>query len=205
MANYSDAAIVRAIVKMTLHGQLCENVLHLRTRNAGIPDFEIAATVRDKYWRLLNDEVSEEVTCDSISVQEIFPVATDPFELVVAEVGAQVGNAVPTSVAAVVACKTGFGGRRNRGRKYIPGLLMTNCENSRIDDARFGSLQAVMENINAWFQPAQALSNLYWGILHRSLNGAPVPLAANSLVNITSVALRRTLGTMRSRIPGHGN
>lgn len=205
MALYSDAAIVRAVVKMTLHGQLCENVIHLKTRNADIPDNEIAATVRDKYWRLLNDEVSEQVTCDSISVQEIFPNAKDPFELAVAEVGAQVGDAIPTSVAAVVAMKTGLGGRPNRGRKYIPGLLMTNCENSRIDDARFASLQAVMENINAWFQTAQAQSNLWWGILHRRLNGQPVPLGANSFVPVTSVLLRRILGTMRSRIPGHGN
>jgi hypothetical protein len=205
VANYSDAAIVRAICKMRLHGQLCENVIHLQTRNAAIPDFEIAATFRDKYWRQLNDEVSEEVTCDSVSVQEIYPVATDPFELAVGEVGAQVGNSVPTSVAAIVAKKTGLGGRKNRGRIYIPGLLMSNCENSVIDDARFGSLQATMDNINAWFQPAQALSNLYWGVLHRRLNGAPVPLGAGSFTKVTSVILRRTLGTMRTRIPGHGN
>lgn len=205
MALYSNAAIVRAIVKMRLHGQLCENILHLRTKNALIPDNEIAATVRDQYWRALNDEISEEVTCETVSVQEIFPTPTDPFELAVAEVGAQVGNAIPTSVAAVVAMKTGLGGRRNRGRKYIPGLLMSNCENSVIDDARFASLQAVMNNINSWFQQGNALSNLVWGVLHRRAAGAPVPLDAAAFVPVTSVILRRVLGTMRSRIPGHGN
>jgi hypothetical protein len=205
MALYSNAAIVRAILKMRLHGQLVENVFYLRTKNADIPDTEIAASARDDIWRLLNDEVSEELTCETISVQEIFPVARDPYELAVAEVGAQVGNAIPTSVAAVASMKTGFAGKSKRGRKYIAGLLMSNCENSVIDDARYASLQAVLNNINANFQASNALKNLTWGVLHTRAGGAPVPLAAESYTPVTSVILRRVLGTMRSRIPGHGD
>jgi hypothetical protein len=204
MANYSDAAIVRAVLRMRLHGQLIENVFFLRTKNAGIPDNEIAASVRTEIWNRLNDEVSSELTCEAITVQEIFPNAKDPFELAVNEAGVLPDEAAPTAVAAVVSMKTGLGGRSNRGRKYIAGLQRTNIDQSRIDAGRLASMQGTFDLMQAFFNAGNNLSNLTWGIFHRTKNGQPVPLSANSYTPVTSVNVQPFTGTMRSRLPGHG-
>src|SRR5215213_5440693 len=148
MANYSDDAIVRAVVRGTMHGQLVENVWHLRTKNAGIPDTEIATTVRDKIWRQLLDNLSGDLTCDIISVQEIFPVMRDPYEKVIGESGASEGSALPAANAIVIAFKTGLGGRRNRGRKYLAGLVDNEHTDSRISDTRLAALQSDANSIN---------------------------------------------------------
>lgn len=204
MANYSDAAIIRGVVKGHLHGQLIENVFFFRAKNAGIPDFEIAATVRDKVVNYMQQSVSEQMVFESNTVQEIFPVMRDPFELVYTRGGLQVGEAAPSLVAGIVSLKTGLGGRRNRGRKYVAGLLRDNIDSSLIDVGRVASMQSEWETINSWFQVGNALSNLTWGILHRSFNGAPVPVDANSYVPITSVVVQRIAGSMRTRRPGRG-
>lgn len=205
MANYSNLAIVRAIIMMTLHGQLVENVFHFRTKNAGIPDTEIATTIRDEVWRHMDDNMSAEVTCNTISVQEIFPTPTDPFEKAIGEVGALEGDSLPAANAVVVALKTGFGGRRNRGRKYIAGMVAAETENSALIPTRLAAVQDDWTAINTFFQQGNASANLVWGVLHRRAAGAPVPLTADSFVAITSAIVRPNLGTMRSRLPGHGS
>jgi hypothetical protein len=204
MALYSDAAIVRAVVKAHLHGQLIENVFFLRTKNANIPDNEIAATVRDKILNYMQQSVSDEYVAFGVTVQEIFPVKRDPYELALTRAGLQVGLAAPSLVAAIVSLKTGFGGRRNRGRKYVAGLLRDNIDQSIIDAPRVTSMQSEWDSINSWFQQSNNLSNLTWGILHRTLNGAPVPLDANAYVPITSVVVQSIAGSMRTRRPGRG-
>lgn len=204
MANYSDAAIIRGVVSGHLHGQLVENVFFFRAKNAGIPDNEIAATVRDKVVDQLNNDVSEQMVFERVKVQEIFPVMRDPFELPINMAGVQAGEAAPSLVAGIVSLKTGLGGRRNRGRKYVAGLLRDNIDLSLIDQARVDSMQVSWNSINSWFAADNNLSNLTWGILHRTLNGAPVPLSADSYVPITSVVVQRVAGSMRTRRPGRG-
>lgn len=205
MANYSNAAIVRAIAYYTLDSQLVENVWILRTRNAGIPDSEIATSFRNEVVRRFLPRQTDELTCDRVSVQEIFPTPTDPFELAVAESGAIEGDPLPTAMALVMAMKTGFGGRRNRGRKYIAAVPEADVEASRLTSARLADWQGAADLIAAFFAAGNALSNLDLGILHRVNAGAPVPLTADSFVRVTSLIIRPVLGTMRSRIPGHGN
>lgn len=204
MANYSNAAIVRAICKYRMHEQLIENIWHFRTRNAGIPDNEIALTIRNEVVRRFLPRQSDDITCEAISVQEIFPTARDPYELNVGEVGAQEGASIPTAMAVVVSQKTGFGGRRNRGRKYFAGLIESDEENSRISNTAKGEWQGALNLVSAFFAESNAQSNLSLGIVHRSLNGQPVPLAADSFVIITSQTVNSVLGTFRTRIPGHG-
>lgn len=205
MANYSDNAIVRVVVRYSFDAQLVENVWTLRTRNAGIPDNEIALSVRNEIVRRFLPRQADDLTCDIISVQEIFPVPTDPYELAVAESGAQEGDPLPTAMAVIMALKTGFGGRRNRGRKYLSAIPETDVEASRLSAARLADWQAAADLVMAFFAPGNALSNLDLGVLHRVNAGAPVPLSADSFVQVTSVIIRGVLGTMRSRIPGHGN
>lgn len=200
----SNAAILRVVVKMTMHSQLVENVWYVRTKNAAIPESEVITTIRDNIWRKINQNISGDVTCDAISIQEIFPVHQDPYEEAIGEDGQLEGEALPTEVAAVVALKTGLGGRRNRGRKYIAGLVPGDTSQSRIISTRFDALQSDLNEIKNFFLASNSFSNLEMGIVHRSLAGAPVPLTADSFVPVNNIILRQILGTMRTRIPGHG-
>lgn len=204
MANYSDAAIVRAVIKAHLHGQLIENVFYLRTKNAGIPDNEIADSVHTQILNRMTQEVSEEYVAFGVTVQEIFPVKRDPFEKAVNQAGIQVGLAAPSLVAAIVSLKTGLGGRRNRGRKYVAGLLRDNIDQSIIDAPRVTSMQTQWNAMQQFFTATNNLSNLTWGILHRTLNGQPVPLDANAYTPVTSVVVQAIAGSMRTRRPGRG-
>lgn len=205
MANYSADAIIRAVCIGSLDSQLVENVYHLKAKNAGIPDNEIAATVRDKIVTQLQPNFCDELVFTAVTVQEIFPTPRDPYELAINIAGGQAGDPLPSFNAGVCALKTGLGGRRNRGRKYYAGLLNDDITASRIITSRLGALQIDMDAINSWFAAGNGLSNLTWGIVHRQLNGAPVPLAANSYVPITSAVFRDVVGTMRSRKIGHGS
>lgn len=204
MANYSGDAIIRGVVSGHMHGQLIENVFFFKAKNAGIPDNEIAATVRDNVVDQMNNDVSEQMVFESVKVQEIFPVARDPYELAINMAGLQAGEAAPSLVAAIVSLKTGLGGRRNRGRKYVAGLLRDNIDQSIIDQARVDSMTVSWQAINSWFAAGNNLSNLTWGIVHRTLGGNPVPLSADSYVPITSIVVQRVAGSMRTRRPGRG-
>lgn len=202
---YSDAAIIRAVIYQTLHFQEVQNVYFVRAKNASIPGNEILLTIRDEIARRWKPVQSSQLTIDRITIQELYPVARDPEELAVAEVGAVATNAVPTGMAVVASQKTGLGGRSNRGRKYIAGLTEDDHENSRINPDRIDEWQAQATAIQNFFAAGNASSNLIMGIVHRSSGGAPVPIGAGSFVNMTSLTVKSILGTMRSRLPGHGN
>lgn len=162
------------------------------------------ADIRTHTWDYMKLDLSAELLCESITLQELFPVMRDPEELSVAQNASLSGEACPTSVAAVISLKTGLGGRRNRGRKYVAGLVKDESINSRIDDTRLGSMQTQWDAVAFWFRPANASAYVDWGIIHRSSGGTPVPIDATNFVPITSVVVRSITGTMRTRIPGHG-
>lgn len=202
---YSNAAIIRVVIYHTLHFQEVQNRYYVRTKNADIPGNEILITLRDEIWRRWKPVVSSQVTCDRITIQELHPVARDPEELAVAEVGAIATNAVPVGVAVVVSQKTGLGGRHNRGRKYIAGLTEDDHENSRINPTRIDEWQAQADAIQAFFVATNASANLNMGIV-KNAGGTPrPPIAAGDFVPQTQLIVRSILGTMRSRLPGHGN
>lgn len=204
MPATSPSAIVRVVVQGRLHGQLAENVWHMRSYIAGTPDNEIALNVRDNLTRSLRPHQSNEYTVLNIYAQEIFPVARDPFELPVAESGTVATESLPGAMAAVLTLRTGLAGRRNRGRKYIAGIPEENQAQGGLTTTAWGALVATCDAIRLWFNAGNGLNNMELGILHRSSGGAPVPLAATSFVPLTFMIPNQTLGTMRTRIPGHG-
>lgn len=202
---YSNLAIIRVVIYHTLHFQECQNRYYVRTKNADIPGNEILLTIRDEVWRRWKPVLSSQVTCDRITIQELHPVARDPEELAVAELGAIATNAVPTGMAVVVSQKTGLGGRHNRGRKYIAGITEDDHENSRINPDRIDEWQAAADTIKNFFLASNASSNLVMGIV-KNAGGTPrPPIAAGDFVPQTSLIVKSVLGTMRSRLPGHGN
>lgn len=201
---FSNLAICRAVLRMRLHQQLVENVFFFRTRVANSPSAEVLADIRTHTWDYIKADLSSELLLESITLQELYPTARDPEELVVGQNATLTAESCPSSVACVVSLKTGLGGRRNRGRKYVAGLAKDESINSRIDDTRLGSMQTNWDSVAFWFRAANSSAYVDWGLVHRSQGGTPVPIDATNFVPITSVVVRSITGTMRTRIPGHG-
>lgn len=60
---------------------------------------------------------------EGFRVTKIRPTLGDPEESGITPLpGLIVGEAMPPNVAAVISLRSGFGGRSNRGRKYVPGV-----------------------------------------------------------------------------------
>lgn len=204
MPATSPSAIIRVVVQGKLHGQLAENVWYLRSYVAGTPDNEIALNVRDNITRKFRAHQSNEYQVQNILAQEIFPVARDPFELPVGEAGTVATESLPGGMAAVLSLRTGLAGRRNRGRKYLAGIPEANHGQGGLTQDAWAALAAECDAIRLWFNAGNGLNNVELGIVHRSQGGQPVPLAAGSFVPVTFMTPNQVLGTMRTRIPGHG-
>lgn len=202
--SFPPATIIKATCKGHYEDQLVENVYALRILGAATDAEALCVSIRDvivRRWAL-----RQMIGCvvESIIVQGLFPTLTDPYEKAVGEAGSQEGNGLPQLNAVVVSIKTGLGGRKNRGRKYLTGIPDGDETAGRLTDARRGDWQAKADAIWSDAHAGAGVAPFEIGILHRSLGGAPVPLSADSFTPATQLIVQSVLGTMRSRKPGHG-
>jgi hypothetical protein len=197
-------AIHRVTIKYHYDLQLVENVYWIQSHVNNTNLDTIALDMRDLIVRKWQQVQKDTCVCESVIVQEVLPAPLDPFERSVGEAGLQTGDGLPQVMAVVASLKTGLGGRRNRGRKYIAGVLSAHEVAGRLEATAQGTWQAKADGIYQAFRPFDTVSNYTMGIMHRSLGGAPVPIAVENFVPVTQIFVQSILGTMRSRIPGHG-
>lgn len=197
-------AILRVVVKYSEQGQLAENVYFIRNKTNNTTQHDIALSFRDNVTRRWKNRQLSSTICTSIIVQEINPAPLDPWEEPISEAGIQTGDAFPQMVAIVVSMKTGLGGRRNRGRKYVSGIPATDEVAGKLSSTAQGNWQlqadAIMQNV----APSVTARPFELGIVHRTFGGTPVPISDTNFEPVETLIVQPTLGTMRSRIPGHG-
>jgi hypothetical protein len=101
------------------------------------------------------------------------------------------GNSDPgtsPNVAYLVKKNTGVGGRKNRGRMYVPGCVETKVDSAGIVTPTF---QATLQgNFTDW-QEAAAVANFTMQILHNSVVDPTV---------VTSLFVESTVATQRRRL-----
>lgn len=197
-------AIHRVTIKYHYEFQLVENVYWIRSKVNNTDLNTIALSIRDTIVRRWQGVQKDTIICDSIIVQEVLPAPLDPWELSVGEAGLQTGDGLPQVNAVVASLKTGFGGRRNRGRKYLSGILSSHEAAGMLTSAALILWQTKASAIIGDCFPQAGSGSIEMGIMHRSLNGAPVPIADENFVTVNNIIVQSTLGTMRSRLPGHG-
>jgi hypothetical protein len=191
-------SILRVVVKYLLDNQECENVFYIENHAASTLE-AMEDVCNNNLLNYFND-LSNEVAVISQSVQSLFPVHTDPYEEAKAFNGGDLFAALPVANACIVSMKTGLGGRHNRGRKYLAGIPQQDVDNSQLTDAKRIEMQTTWNTIGAYFN-AGGSGLATWGIYH---NAGTVAAPSHVFVGVNSVIVRPRLGTMRSRLPGHG-
>ncbi len=199
--------VVQVVISYSLHGQLCNNVLHFGTDNF---EDEIPALLQDILTCITNSlrpAVSEDLVVNGLTGRELYPVLKDPEELTPAVVTQ--GTGLPGGVsfsAYLYQIKTGLGGKSNRGRIYIPGTIENDVNLSRVSDAAMVKLIAFATCLaNKFISRAAGSSPWQIGVLSRKKSteaGQNIGTAFNVATVLRPV---KEVAVMRSRRIGNGN
>jgi hypothetical protein len=105
--------------------------------------------------------------------------------------GTNTEDPVPDSIAAIVTLRTGLAGRSNRGRMYWPGMGvdMLSGDGYTLDSSFITGFQSA---VDSWHSAMSGTSETL-GVLSRALS---------SFREVTSLEVRRTIGTQRRRLTG---
>ena len=158
------------------------------------PQFELASkwvnTVKDEWLALTYGGYA----LDFVTVKNISE-DSDEVTVTVDENGAQSGEGMPNFVAPIVSLRTGFAGRSNRGRNYLPPPSEGNCQGNNIVTAMFNSIQAYYDDAIKFIIPTTG----------PEFNMVVYSKKNNSAKTITSVIIRTALGSQRRRKAGKGS
>jgi len=196
-----------------IHGQQTVNVLHFGTdlvaNDTGQLNtvlLQLAEAMRDCVVEFLLPAVSSDWRFVRTDAKEIFPTQTDP--IVVSGTPAQVGELSAAShsfAASLVNVHTGIGGRRGRGKMFLPPPGEGQTANSLIDEPTLVLLAAFTACVATKFMGAAPESDWHYGVLSsKDLNH--VPANFNTAFRVAaSLNISAEAAVMRSRRRGHGN
>lgn len=209
-APWSAGAEVRIIGEM--HGSQVVNVFHLATNTVINDDagrnnllLQLAIAMLACAVDTLLPAVSSDYTLKSVNARSVHPVPSDE-QIAVAEAGA-VGQLSPSStsfISSLINVKTGGGGRRGRGKKFLPPPGETEILNSEMDDPTLNLIFAFIGCVVAKFVGAGATTVWRFGILSHANLKAAGGTFDNSFREATQLVPSKTLAIMGSRKKGVG-
>jgi hypothetical protein len=197
-----------------LHGQQTVNVLHFATNDA---EFDVSppsplllalvTAVLECVIDTLIPGVTADWTFDEVNARPIFGSGTPLSDPVVGTPpAATVGSLGATSVSfasTLVHLRTGVGGRRGRGRMFLPPPGETNVTASKIDSTTQDLIVAFLTCMAGKFLGTSPTTQWRWGVLSRANGGAASFNNAFSLISqATPSADLAVIGRRRIR---HGN
>lgn len=145
--------------------------------NAGAPG---VATIISDNWTLLGIRCSEQDDPGPLFGEHIEPVA-----------GLLTGGAVPPNSAVLLQKNTGVGGRRNKGRMYVPPVWPNETAISG-RGLLLPADQATLATRWNQFRTAMTTAGLPWVLFHSEVPFTPTP--------ITSLSVGLQLATQRRRM-----
>jgi len=202
------ARVVQVVIKGRINSQETNNVLHFGTN-----------TVNPAYLQLLLDIIdclrtnramfSDAFTVEKLTARELYPVPLDEIELTPSP--ALVGSglpALPTFNAALISLSTGLGGRSNRGRLFMPGVISNDVSNSKISATGLAKWQAFITCMIGKFVGAADNVDAVpfnWVVLSRKKSGVNYATAGDAVARVRSAQIKDVVATMRSRKLGVGS
>ncbi len=200
--------VVQVVIKGRLHSQETNNVLHFGTN-----------TVNPNYIQLLLDIIdclrtsramfTDQFTVEKLTARELFPVPLDEIEQ--SPNPALVGSGLPglpSFNAALISLSTGLGGRSNRGRIFMPGLITNDTASSKITAVGLPKWQAFITCMIGKFIAADPNVDsipFHWCVLSRKNSGVNYATAGAAAVAVRSVQIKDVIATMHSRKLGVGS
>ena len=201
MTAAANAEIYRVVQHWSLHAQNCYNVLHFLAD--GTPDIEtgLIAGVRAAFVTgLANAHFSNDLVLKDVMCFRIYPSLSRQYIQTYSDAGTINGDSIPSTAAVVAQIRTAEGGRRARGRFYVPGI-----GTSQVNDSRFGAgTFTYLANLVASFITPASAPRWRIGVLSRTLAGTAIPVNPVGFKVATSITFDPVLATMRTRRIGRG-
>ena len=198
-----------------IHGQQTVNVLHFRSLIADLitPEStnsllqDLLTAVMECIIDTLLPAVTDDWTFTRAEAQMLFPQASDPIESTAQ--GQAVGGRAPTNVsfcASLINLRSGLGGRRGRGKMFLPPGGDNDMTNSVLDTDITLLLEAFLLCMFGKFVGPNKTTTFDWCVLSRKdmegLTGANAYDASRPIVN---AAPNTRLAKIGSRKLGSGS
>lgn len=196
----------------TLHGQQTVNVLNFAT-NAAILDqagldtllLQLAQAVGECVISTLLPAVSIDWKFTHTDAKRIYPVVSDP--IVYTAAPDQIGELSTTSVSfssSLLQVRTGGGGRKGRGRVFLPPAGEAEISQSAIDAPTAALLVAFAACLAGKFLGVGATTDWRFGVLSRKTAGPTLAAFDTGFRMATQLTPAVDVACMRSRRKGHG-
>lgn len=206
------ANIAQVVIKGKVHGQDYRNVLHFGT-DLDIQDGTYAAiltalaeAVMACITTVLLPGLSNSITISSVTAKRIHPILTDEVTSTsVGSAGAASGETVPSFASMLIDIRTGAGGRKWRGRMFLPPCLEAETTQSVLNATALALLAAFCACMATKFIGASATTSWRLGVLSRkelTTNGGNESLAFREAKSLTPVS---ALAVIRRRKVGKGS
>lgn len=206
--------IWRLSIKGTVHGQDHVVTCHFRNVSDVGTDAAVGQAIIDAWQADARAQYracfrNEDTPVDLITAQKVcgsvpLPAAIQETEVAPNRVGSA-GSAsdlvsAPASTARIITLRTAIAGRRYRGRQYLGGVVDGNTDTPHLlNSGHVATLQAYGDALVA---AGGVTYNLFvFSRVLAALGGQCQDFGAD----VTQAVARNYLGTMRSRMLGHGN
>lgn len=202
----------QARIHGTLHGQQTVNVLNFGT-NSSILDgpaldallLQLAAALLDCAITTLLPAVTQDWKVISTDAKRIYPVVSDP--VVSTAPADQIGELGVTSVsfaASLLSIRTGGGGRKGRGRVFLPPPGEAQVANSAMDGPTLALIAAFAACLASKFTGVSPTTDWRLGVLSRKTAGPTLAAFDSGFRQATQLSPVANIACMRSRRIGHG-
>lgn len=203
----------QARINGTLHGQQTVNVLNFATNSvildAGALDtllLQLAQALLECAQSTLLGAVTSEWNLVSVDAKRIYPATSDP--ILATGDPFDVGTMGVTSVsfaASLLSIRTGAGGRRGRGRVFLPPPGEAQITSSKLDSATIAAIAAFAACLAGKFMGVSPTTDWRLGVLSRVTAGPTLSAFDTGFRLATSLNPVANMAVMRSRRVGHGS
>lgn len=200
--------IVQATIVGSLHGQETNNVLHFGVNPAEILLTQLAVAIVTCLVSTFRPMAGDDWLLEKVTVRELYPNLSDPVDYIHNVTVAGTGlPSSPSFVANLARIRTGLGGRRNRGRIFLPAVVENDVTSSRLTDSAMTKFQAFCACLVGQFvkQGELAAPDFEIGVLSRTKAKEVGQTIETAFTPATSITPVREVARMGSRRIGHGS
>lgn len=212
MASFAARTMLHHLTfSYKLHGQQCQNGFYFTNKGASTDDFldervlALAIDFNNQMLPFYQAFQNNEVHYDGSVVVTLIPHEGPMAE---APIGNATGNqgdeALPSYCAAVISCRSGFSGKTNRGRLYIAGLSEGEHASGLIIPSAFTALEDFANQLGVRYGVVGSHPTYTHIIFSRKFGYSSGVWSPAGVRLIQNYVPRRTLGTCRHRMIGHG-
>jgi hypothetical protein len=199
--------VAQVVVDGLLYGQQTNNVLHFATNIEPMPDPQTLLGSLEAHIRALwRPATGSDWTLTRLTFRALYPALLDEVERIPNPAIAATGlPALPGTNAAILALRTGLGGRTHRGRIFAPAIIGNDVTNGKFNDTGLAKWQAVGDDLVVRYKSGGSQGEWEMVVLSRKNAAAPGGTLASASVAINVVVARRIPGVIRRRKIGVGS